>query len=71
MISRLTRVGLTHFKGYYCKIDSIPKEDKLPIDTITVEEFAKMDDVDIIDVRGPGEFKKIHITGAKNVNFLC
>lgn len=64
MISRFTRVGVQQFAGFYS--GSIPEEAKIPISTISPEEFVNKKGAIILDVRGPGEYNKTHLKDAIN-----
>jgi len=66
---KLMRIGMDNVYGYIEDIEDLGLElDKADvIDLGTFKEYVGDDDVQIVDVRGEGEYKAGHIAGADNV----
>ncbi len=66
---RLARIGFDNAKGYLQGGVKAWKDSGKSLDTIksiTVDEFAAMDNTNILDVRKESEFKSEHVIGAEN-----
>ncbi len=58
--------GYENFKGFFDKFDEIPLEDKIHIKNINVEEFIKLNNANVIDIREK-EDSKIRLKNSSNV----
>lgn len=64
MILRLARIGIQNVKGYFSDLNQIPDADKTFFQTISPEEFVKLENINIYDVRGPGEYNLLNVEGS-------